>query len=266
MMKKKMIVLALGVATISGSAMAWESNGLGGAVDFGGIISTNNISTKNPWEVLVGSKTSGLDANVGNGVSVVKIPLMKSIPLLGIRTKDKKAFSAAVAITPQIDYGGKIDLSKFDNGSSTLTIDVKDSSNSKIGTMTAPVYTAAIVGYRAITGLGLFHGLALPKKSGDGFYGGLSTDNSGIPTHSGVAESTLDSISPDFSANWTDQGAGITDARWTDSFSTNNRTYSAYYGSGIEPGKNIVLNLDTPFNYSSVVKWNAQLPITVSYN
>lgn len=267
MMKKKLIVLALGVAAVSSSAMAWEANGLGGEVDFGGVVSINSISTNNPWEVFVGGKASGLDANVATGASVVNIPLSTSIPVLGIRTKDKNEFLGAVGITPQINYGGKVALSSFNDGTSTLTIDVNDSSNSKIGTMTAPIYAAAEVSDRSLdTATGsIFRGLILPKNAGDAFFGGLSTDDSGIPVHAGVAESILNSIEPAFSANWADQGLGITDKRWTNSFSHTDRTYNAFYGSGIESGKTIVLNLDSAFNSSTVVQWKAQLPIVISY-
>ncbi|EAT2902210.1 hypothetical protein A0V81_003865 [Salmonella enterica subsp. enterica serovar Newmexico] len=266
MMKKKLIALALGAAAVSSSAMAWEANGLGGEVNFGGVVTINSISTKNPWEVFVGGKASGLDANVATGATVVKIPLSTSIPVLGIRTKDKAAFRGAVGITPQINYGGKVDLSSFNDGASTLTIDVNDSSNSKIGTMTAPIYAAAEVSVRdpnSSTG-GFYRGLVLPKNAGDAFFGGLSTDDSGIPTHAGVAESILDSIEPAFSAHWDDQGLGITDNRWTDSFSPD-KDFNAFYGSGIESGKTIVLNLDSAFNSSTVVQWKAQLPIVISY-
>ncbi|EHJ7851189.1 hypothetical protein KB152_004507 [Salmonella enterica] len=265
MMKKKLIALMLGAATVSSSVMAWEPNGLGGKVDFGGVVTINSISTKNPWEVFVGGKASGLDANVTTGATTVKIPLSTSIPVLGIRTKDKSAFPGAAGITPQINYGGKVDLSSFNNGLTTLTIDVNDSSNSKIGTMTAPFYAAAEVSTRNSVDSTWKRGLVLPKKAGDAFFGGLATNDSGIPTHAGVAESTLDSIDPAFSANWVDQGLGITDDRWTNTFSRSNETFSAFYGSGIQPGEAIVLNLDAPFNSSTVIQWNAQLPIVVSY-
>ncbi|EAY0104914.1 hypothetical protein BW450_23225 [Salmonella enterica] len=265
MMKKKLIAIALGAATVSSSAMAWEANGLGGEVNFSGVVTINSISTKNPWEVFVGGKASGLDANVATGATVVKIPLSSSIPVLGIRTKDKSAFPGAAGITPQINYGGKVNLSSFNNGLTTLTIDVNDSSNSKIGTMTAPFYAAAEVSTRNSGDSTWMRGLVLPKKTGDAFFGGLATNDSGIPTHAGVAESTLDSIDPAFSANWVDQGLGITDNRWTNTFSRSNETFNAFYGSGIQPGEMIVLNLDSAFNSSTVVQWKAQLPIVVSY-
>ncbi|EBW6452845.1 hypothetical protein DPY99_24075 [Salmonella enterica subsp. enterica serovar Oranienburg] len=268
MMKKKLIALMLGAATVSSSVMAWEPNGLGGKVDFGGVVTINSISTKNPWEVFVGGKTSGLDANVATGATTVKIPLSTSIPVLGIRTVSNTAFEGAVGITPQINYGGKVDLSSFNNGTATLTIDANDSSNSKIGTMTAPIYAGAIVSRRnpgENIDTDRFYGIALPKNAGDAFFGGLSTSDSGVPTYAGVLESTLKKIDPAFSANWDNQGWGITDERWTGPFSVSGRKYSAYYGSGIQSGEAIVLNLDAPFNSSTVIQWNAQLPIVVSY-
>ncbi|EQA8868652.1 fimbrial protein [Citrobacter braakii] len=258
MMKKTLVALALAATTVSGSAMAWTANGTGGDVDFGGTVTVAPYST---WEILVGSSATGLDGNMVTGDRTAKITLKSSLPVLGIRTNN--GFSGDANITPQINFGGKVDLSGFNGGETTLTLDFKDTSNVKKGVMTVPFSAAALVSKSINNGNGIFYGAVLPKNAGDAFFGGLSTSLAGVST--GYSAVTLiNNISSDYAGAFDDQGASLTNDTFTSSFDDNTAIFSSYYGAGILSGKQITLTFDSGVPQGSI-QWRAQLPVTVSY-
>ncbi|EPD0991295.1 hypothetical protein ACR57A_004849 [Escherichia coli] len=180
-MKKTFIALVVAAsAAVSVSAMAagWEQNGSGGSVDMSGTLTP--VEKVTPWEVKVGDAVTGLDAQIQKDQSVVSIQPKQSILALGIRTTINKAFTSQSGIAPQIDFNNAIDLNGFENGVTTLTLDVKDETGSnKIGTLTAPFNTAAAGSITGSTNISDRYGYMSANTVNNntrGFAGGLATN------------------------------------------------------------------------------------------
>lgn len=257
MMKKTLIALALAATAVSGSAMAWTSSGTGGSMEFSGTLTPAENVT--PWEVLVGAAVSNLNAEIKTGSKIASIPVNTAVPVLGIRTALSQAFQGATGITPQIDYKGAIDTSKFTNGVTTLTLDVKDTSDAKIGVLTAPLSAAAVQSYLGGNQYSIY-----AYAAGNAFWGGLSTTNTGAAQGSSAAKALINSINADFMAKYITQGGEERSGSVGGSFTSTSSTYSAAYGAGIVAGATAQLTLDNPAA-SDAIAWKASLPITVSY-
>ncbi|MEN4758596.1 hypothetical protein [Pantoea agglomerans] len=255
MMKKTLIALALAATAVSGSAMAWTSDGTGGSMEFSGTLTPEAVT---PWEVLVGPAVSNLNANIESGTKIATIPVNTAIPVLGIRTALSQAFQGATGITPQIDYQGAINTSQFTNGVTTLTLEVKDTSDAKIGVLTAPLSAAAL--YSAST---TGQNSLVADASDRAFLGGLSTTTAGAAQGSSAAKALMNSINADFLANYVAQGSEsstLASAAFTDT----SKRYSGAYGAGIVAGATAKLTLDNAAA-GDAIAWKASLPITVSY-
>ncbi|WP_230047345.1 F4 family fimbrial subunit [Escherichia coli] len=263
-MKKTLIALAVAAsAAVSGSAMAWTASGAGGSVDLGGTLTPTDVTT--PWEVKTGAAVSGLDASIKRGVSSVNISVNNAIPVLGIRVADatSKVFSGAAGITPQINYHDAVNIDGFNDGVTTLTLDVNDDAAQKIGSLSVPFTAVGFASWRnATTGNGNAFS-TYSSTEGQAFFGGVGKSSSAVTT-SGNAESVANALSPEFTANFTDQTSSVIDSYYTD-FTSEHITYSAFYGSGINTGSVITINLDSPFAGDSDVVWKASLPVEVVY-
>lgn len=256
-MKKTLIALAVAAsAAVSGSAMAWTPNGTGGSVEMGGIFSP--ASQQGPWEVKVGDVVKGLDATLEKGQKTVEISLKSAIPLLGIRTQTFEAFQGQQSISPQISYGDAVDVGSFSEGTTSLTLDIKDSQGEKLGKVETIMGTAAIASFKGSDGQGVSYVYA--STSGSGFFGGVSKNADGV-NHDpvGFAEETF----PEVEKNYNSQGISDSASPGEVNFSENTRTFSAFYVSAIPVSSKINVTLDKEI--SGTVQWNASLPITVSY-
>lgn len=264
-MKKTLIALAVAAsAAVSGSAMAWTTNGTGGTIDFGGTLSPTDKNT--PWEVKTGSAVTGLDSAVTKGQSAVDITVNKAIPLLGIRVADAqtKIFKGYSQISPQIDYHGAIDPSTFNDSSVVMTLDISDEQGNKMGKMAVDMFAVAESSWTGADGATGKKSL-FAAKAGDGFFGGLPTGSSNVSTNvDSPSRDIINIIDPEFTANYDEQN-GSSFAPNVEDFTDIDATYSAFYGSGIVAGKNIHITLDSPVQGDAPVTWKASLPITVSY-
>ena len=260
-MKKTLIALAVVTSSvISGSAMAWETNGTGGSVNIGGSLTpAENIT---PWEVKTGEAVTGLDADINKGQSVVNIAVEKAIPILGIRTISKDVFHGANLITPQIDFKNAVDIDGFNSGDTTLTLDVLDKDNgSKLGKMTTTFTAAAAANWVTSDGsMSKFRVIA--SSAGWGFYGGVAKDASGVSASPGV---TAKEVFASAAANYNEQGIMVWSNPAPLKFDQADSTYSGYYASGINAGKIIKITLDNPVVGDEPINWKAILPVTVSY-
>lgn len=259
MIKKTLVALALAATTVSSSAMAWTANGTGGNLELGGTLTPQENIT--PWEVMVWASVNNLNGPIKTGSKVVDIPAPSGIPVLGIRTVSNKTFPGGVGISPMIDFKGAINTSKFTNGVTTLTLDVKNDADTKIGVMTAPLTTAGIMSRSDQSAEYSLYG----RDADEVFYGGLASSSGGVTQASSTAKSVLNSINPEIMANYTSQDK--TDSDLPRNFVLNNAgsfRHSGAYGAGILAGNNIKLTLDTPAASDTIV-WKASLPITVSY-
>ncbi len=255
MMKKTLIALALAATAVSGSAMAWTSDGTGGSMEFSGTLTPEAVT---PWEVLVGPAVSNLNANIESGTKIATIPVNTAIPVLGIRTALSQAFQGATGITPQIDYQGAINTSQFTNGVTTLTLEVKDTSDAKIGVLTAPLSAAAAVSANAGNQNAIY-----ADTAGRAFFGGLSKTGAGAAQSASAAKALMNSINADFLANYVAQGGESSDLV-TSAFTVSSAKYSGAYGAGIVAGATAQLTLDNAAA-GDAIAWKASLPITVSY-
>lgn len=260
-MKKTLIAVAVAVSTvIPCSAMAaWTANGVGGTVEFSGTLTPKAIVT--PWEVQVGNAVTGLDTLIKKGQSSVNVSVVNPIPILGIRTQAANPFTGrSSGISPQIDYNQAVDLNNFKMGVSTLTLDVKDGSDIKIGTMRVNFYAGAVVSQKGASDSYWFPVVA--DNAGEAFFGGV-TKSSGTVSADVIGDVTA--IDPDFTANYTDQGVRPWNNTAKTNFGSVSHTYSAFYGSGIRAGEDISITLDSAVTNDIPIDWKANLPITVSY-
>ncbi|EPB2926918.1 hypothetical protein ACRDUJ_004670 [Escherichia coli] len=265
-MKKTLIALAVAAsAAVSGSAMAagWEQNGTGGSVDLGGTLTP--VTKVTPWSVYTGSAVTDLNGQVQKGQSTVNVSVNKTIPVLGIRTTEAKMFAGAAGITPQIDYKGSIDISKFATGIVPLHLELKDATNdSVIGSLEGRLTAAAIMSYsnsgstdiNKITGSrGVY-----ATTAGHAFFGGLTKDRQQMVSGPDVW-ARLNKINSEFVVNF----PSLKPSEYTsESFNKSGSTFNAVYGSGIEAGTSLTLKLNQPAA-SDAITWKASLPVTVSY-
>ncbi|MED0218879.1 hypothetical protein RCO08_21875 [Escherichia coli] len=259
-MKKTLIALAVAAsAVVSGSAMAagWEQNGTGGSVNMGG--SLTPVEKVTPWEVKTGAAVTGLDAQIQKGQKVVDVAVNKAIPVLGIRTIASTAFQGQPGISPQVDYGNAVNVDAFENGRAPVTLDVKDDTNTKIGTLTTSMGASALVSIKNNSGgfNGYYHFYA--DKVGYGFFGGLPKNKENTPD-----EDIALRVMPEIAAHYVDQELSHSNVNRGTAFENPEDTYSGYYGAGIEQGKTIKITLDQPAG-ADAIKWKASLPVTVSY-
>lgn len=261
-MKKTLIALAVAAsAAVSGSAMAWTANGDGGSVSLGGTLTPADVIT--PWEVKVGAAVNGLDADIRKGDTKVDIPVKNAIPVLGIRVADAtwKAFWGQPGITPHIDYHGAINVNNFSRGEVPLTLDVKNTQDQKIGSLTVNLSAGAeYARYNPSTDQGEKY-MLYQNGEGELFFGGLGTNSDAISSNAWGLANSLD---PEFVANYTGFGVSQASEPYYGDVLNTGMHYSAFYASGVEQGKTIKITLERPA-VSDAIAWKASLPVTVSY-
>ncbi|EKB2676916.1 hypothetical protein ONW92_004070 [Salmonella enterica] len=169
-----------------------------------------------------------------------------------------------IKIVPKINYEGHVDLTGFNAGVSTLTLDVLNKTDStKIGTLTAP-FSAAAVG--SIKNANISDRYAwMYATEASGFFGGLATDYHYVAQSN--AGTIISALSPDILNNLDSQGLDLNlnyDAGFATNFVAPASTYSAVYAGGIVKGDKIKITLDAPAAGDSIA-WKASLPVTVSY-
>ncbi|WP_171020855.1 hypothetical protein [Escherichia sp. E3659] len=262
-MKKTLIALAVAAsAAVSGSAMAWTANGTGGSVDLGGTLTP--VVKVTPWEVQVGAKVGDLDATIIENATETEIVTKKPIPILGIRTISKNVFKGTTGISPRISFNKALDLNSFSNSIGTITLDVMDANNSKIGTLNAPMFAAAEISKVSLDGS--FQKLFPAFASGldRSFGGGLPRAENQMMK--GDVGPRAVALYQDATLNFNTQGIQVKSGPANaDNFISDQYTHSAYYVSGIEQGGKIHISLDNPASANTSVVWNASLPVTVSY-
>ena len=259
-MKKTLIALALAATAVSGSAMAWTPNGIGGTMEFGGTLTPADV--KNPWEVQVGPNTSLLNGSIKPGGNTVDITLSQSVPLLGIRTVDSTAFFGAPGISPQIDYKGAVGLDSFKAGNASLSLKVfkADDASVELGVLSAELSAAA--GFTWSEGARTERANMKASTAGDGFFGGLSKTDAGASADS---LALVRAINPAFVANYDMLGVTsvVSDAAYPTNFDSPTRKYSAFYGAGLKNGSKVAITLSKPMTENT--NWKASFPVTVSY-
>ncbi|EMX2492219.1 hypothetical protein AAGR40_004643 [Salmonella enterica] len=260
-MKKKLIVLVVTASTIvSGSAMAWTANGIGGSVEFGGALTPQENVT--PWAIQVGNAVNDLNAPIKKGATTAKIPVNTSIPVLGIRTHLAGGFMGESGISPQVNYGdGHVALDGFNASVSTLTLDVTDGKN-KIGSMSAPFTVAAVVnGVKNDSGNNVS---VYATNAGDVFYGGVSKTADGVIPSPKAQQNLAKELIADSTDNYVSAPAS-SETPFSGPLNDSSLKYNGFYASGIKVGSTILINLNTPATGDSKITWKANLPVTVSY-
>ena len=261
-MKKTLIALAVAAsAVVSGSAMAagWEQNGHGTSVELGGTLIPAAVVT--PWEVKTGDAVTNLDAQIQKGQASVTVNVNQAIPVLGIRTQTVNSFMGSAGISPQINYGGAVDVDGFSAGVTTLSLDVTDAGGTKIGNMTVPFSAAGARSYSVDDVTGASSRNLYAPTSGDAFFGGLGHSASAIASD---AEAFVSAIDAAVVAKYNTWGASKVTGALTENF-TGNVFYSGFYGSGIESGRSIKITLDKAVTGDTQIQWKASLPVIVSY-
>ncbi|ENK8257930.1 fimbrial protein, partial [Escherichia coli] len=186
------------------------------------------------------------------------ISSLKSIEILGIRTKEKAAFVGVKGIAPQIDYGAAIDATKFSNGETELTLVVKDNASNVIGELKSSLFAQAFSSEKA--------GESEAKKffvfadaEGSAYYGGLGQNADSLSK-----EDLAAAYMPDAEAHWVNQGGRMVDPE-NSYFGDPGKTYNSYYFSVIKPNQGIKISLSKPVSGDAPIQWKASLPVTVTY-
>lgn len=257
-MKKTLIALTVAAfAAVSGSAMAaWTPNFLGsGNVKLGGTLTPEEKVV--PWEIQIGNDVQGLDGEVEIGATTANVKLTKSVPVLGIRTKDKSAFDGGAYLSPNINYQGAVDMNaSYVSGSkSQIKLVVKNKNGEKIGTMSAPFYGVGVISW----GEGAANARAQDK--GKVFFGGVPEVEEKVSLDSqGIAKRLISDIADNFDS----QGHEVKGVNWMGAAQPDGK-YSGYYAGGILNGDSIKIELDKPAG-KDAIEWNAVLPINIQYN
>ncbi|ECI5651307.1 hypothetical protein KAQ01_002498 [Salmonella enterica subsp. enterica serovar Ouakam] len=258
-MKKTLIALAVAAsAVVSGSAMAWTQTGTGGSLELGGTLTPQDKVT--PWEVAVGAANTNLNTDIAKGERIVDIPVNKPIPVLGIRTISTTPFKGVNGISPQIDYGNAVNVGAFANGRAPLTLQVRDDKDAVIGTLTSELGASALISVKNHNGGWSGYNHVYADTVGQGFFGGLPKAKNATPD-----DNIAVTVMPEVAAHYVDQGVSWSEVGAASSFNNVDATYSAYYAAGIEKGKSIKINLNSPVQGDANIVWKASLPIIVSY-
>lgn len=256
-MKKTLIALAVAAsAAVSGSAMAWTANGTGGDLQISGLIDV--LTPSAPWEVKVGDAVNNLNIQIDRGETKAVIPVTTVIPVLGIRTASKTPFHGQSGISPQINFGNALDIDSFKDGRADLTLDVKNDSDMKIGTLTTTLSAGAEASVVAGNTRSKFNLFA--SNPGNAFYGGVGKSNDKISQESWHIANRLGA---EYTQNYNDQDATLVASGNHEFFNNSQFTYSALYGAGILDNAKISITLDQPA--TSAITWKASLPISVTY-
>ena len=252
-MKKTLIALAVAAsAVVSGSAMAadWKQNGTGGSVELGGTLTPVDVVT--PWEVKVGTGIDSLATDISKGQTDVSVTLPANVLVLGIRSSEN--FVGQAGISPQINYNGAVDVDSFDNGLADLVLDVKDSSDDVIGSLSTKIVAAA-----ELTSVSNDkYASIFASQQGSAFFGGIAKSSSTISSVSPT--SIANSLDPTILDNY-NQGASQQKAR--DQAFSGDETFAAFYAAGLL--KDNALNIKLTTAPQSSVQWKVSLPVTVSY-
>ena len=265
-MKKTLIALTVAAsAAVSGSAMAWTVNGTGGSVDLGGTLTPTEVTS--PWEVQVGSAVNDLNANVLAGETQIDLHVNKAIPVLGIRTTSPSVFNGKVGLTPQISYGDSnstVDLNSFSAGVTSLSMKIFNaSSNEELGQLVVPFTAVAESSWNNALKNTKGRKSLFADTEGRAFFGGLAKNVEGSVKGPQVWDIAT-ALNSDVGEHYLDQGAALATNAATDSFSSENITYSGYYSSGIQAGSVAKITLNSPASGGSI-NWKANLPVVVSY-
>ncbi|HAN7628726.1 TPA: hypothetical protein IF634_004873 [Escherichia coli] len=264
-MKKTLIALAVAAsAVVSCSAMAsgWEQNGHGASVEIGGTLTP--VVKVTPWEVKTGDAVTNLDAQIQKGQTSVTVSVNQAIPVLGIRTQTTDVFQGSAGISPQVDYGGAIDVNGFSAGVTTLTLDVTDANGGKMGTMSAPFLAGAAVS-RTGANQDAYSAYVYNGYNVSSFEGGLGDSTEKVLPDLATVISRVGALDSGFTANFNQQGVDGGGVWRSTPFENTKTQYSGFYGSGIESGSKIVITLDTAVSGDGEIAWKASLPVTVTY-
>lgn len=258
-MKKTLIALALAATAVSGSAMAWVPSSIGDTMEFGGTLTPQSV--KNPWEVQVGPNMNLLNSSIKLGGNKVDVTLSQSVPLLGIRTVESKAFFGAPGISPQIDYTGAVGIDNFNAGETNLSLKVfkADDATVEVGVLSATLSAAGEFAWSE--GASTEKANIKAPVAGNGFFGGISKTDAGASAN---PVELVRGINPAFVANYDDIGA-TTKSKSALEFIPDSptRKYSAFYGAGLKNGSKLTITLTKPAAENT--NWKASFPITVSY-
>ncbi|TBR67275.1 MULTISPECIES: hypothetical protein [unclassified Escherichia] len=265
-MKKTLIALVVSVSTaMSGSVMAADGSWSDAVNDFELSGSITVDAAKNIWEVYSGASGDLGGVNINSGEEQAVFTASKAIPVLGIRSVE--VFYGQQGITPQINYGDNVvAMDSFEENKADFTLPVKDKvTNQEVGVLKTKLYAAGYSSYKnhaeGVTYPGSRMG-SVAKKAGDAFFGGVPQEVSKVSPIGDGLLAILDGIIPGVTEHFDNQGVSPT-APGVQKFDDKTRSYSAYYGAGIQAGEQVTVTLNEAATKD--INWTAKLPITVTY-
>lgn len=261
-MKKTLIALAVAAsAVVSGSAFAWNQDGVDKNITLGGTLEQK--AELFVWESQVGADINNLDGKIVKGATSASIDVDNPLLVLSIRPVERKAFAGRQGIKPRIDYGGHVDFSNAVAGKGVLKLDITGKDGNVIGKATAPFTAAGWVSVVSNSRQGI-ESLSAPSVN-SGFFGGLPA--SWERTAKQGAKSVIESLAPDAFSHFDPQGMNYNDTMLSHfSFDDSGSMFSAVYAGGILKGESINIELNKPATGGDAIVWKGVLPVVLSFS
>lgn len=273
-MKKTLIALTISACVVvSSPAMAWSDGDFSGSVDFGGAINANPIT----WAWQLSPAMTDIKADFKNmttdttegGVKTSSITGLfdSSVVLLAGKTTGK-ILSPTPGLSPIINFGGANTVSNSGPTEKTkgVAIDVMHDTLGKIGTFMFDFSPMGLVyGRSSLDKKNVYAGLATPSNDyGNGYYTYKSHyDGIGNDGFKNAIITALGSDAPDLTG-FVSASSGVSNVNVFSSTTSPFTNFGGAYAAIIQ-AKSGRLRI-----YSDKIpnggRWNANLPVTVTYN
>lgn len=274
-MKKTLIALAISTCVVvSSPAMAWSEGDFSGSVDFGGAINASTITWA--WQlspamtdIKTDFKNMTPDTTTEGSVKTSSITGLfdSSVVLLAGKTTGK-ILSPTPGLSPIINFGGAntVSNSGLTENTKGIAIDVMHDTLGKIGTFMFDFSPMGLVyGRSSVDKKNVYAGLAAPGNNyGNGYYSYKAHyDAIGNDGFKNAIMTALGSDAPDLTGFVSASGG----ASNVSVFSTTTSPFTNFAGAyaAIIKAKSGRLRI-----YSDKIpnggRWNANLPVTVTYN
>ena len=275
-MKKTLIALC--VAMVSGSAMAWSTGDFNGTVDIGGTIEKTEYKAKWQWKSGTGFDSFANTTNQlrVNGTKLV-IPVTEDKPiLLGKTTEAFSSSVGGVAAVPNIVFRGSdgtivsLQASGSGDGTHYLELPIKEAdADVRIGTLRVNVTAAGVVAKEGDSDIQL--NSVESTQNSEVFFGGLISN--AVVDSATTAAATTAKFGSLSATELQQQVQNVNGTLTTLTEGTskqtetlvdqNGKVVAAAYAMGMSNGQ----TLEATFNkaVTSEVNWKAPMNIVVSY-
>ncbi|ELD0539748.1 hypothetical protein QUR00_004342 [Escherichia coli] len=262
---KIIAIVALAFFTSFSPVRAGNWQKAGTSLSFNIIGSLEKKASVIPWEIKGQNNTLRIDISTSTANTQFMYRIDNPVLILGIRNYDKEGFNGQTGIKPQIVFSN---VSNFNNKKliSDITLPITNLSGGSVGSLTIPLFTAAISSWSSFTaanGSRYSGGKKILSASANsaGFYGGLPTRIDSSENYDKI-KAMISSLDESLLSNFSDQNLSI-NAPGDENFNNELTKYYSVYCAGIPSGSLLTLKINKPL--TGKITWQASLPITISY-